>query len=100
MPEDFRFFNDSNNNNMFNLSILKKNVKIILEVMKSLSLMSINKLAAASEIISLIDIIRQNNAYVELLIRNAMVLAISDRGLSPPAIFKQSESKIFYALSK
>ena len=61
--------------------------------------MSTEKLAAANEIIPLRDVIKLKNAYIEPFIKNALVLAISDKGQAPPVVFKQAEDKVFYALS-
>ena len=47
----------------------------------------------------LLELIRKNNVYLEALIRDAMVLAISDRGSSPPVVFRQADDKISYAIS-
>ena len=85
--------------NMFTLAIKRKNAKIILELMKCLSHMAQVLLDSYTGIIPLKDLIAQNNAYIELLIKNAMVPAISDRGNSPPVVFRQAENKISYALS-
>ena len=97
--EVLKIFNDTNQHNMFTLAIKRKNAKIILELMKCLSHMAQVLLDSYSGIIPLKDLIAQNNAYIELLIKNAMVPAISDRGNSPPVVFRQAENKISYALS-
>jgi hypothetical protein len=44
-------------------------------------------------------VIRQNNGYVELLLKFAFVPAISDRGQPPPLVFRQAEDEVFYATS-
>ena len=49
--------------------------------------------------IPLKELIETRNAYVESLLRNAMVSALSDYGLPPPSVFRQSEKKIIYAKS-
>ena len=51
------------------------------------------------ELIPLWDLLKQNNAYVEALIKYAMIPAISDRGLTPPHVFRQNENKVRYAVS-
>ena len=61
--------------------------------------MSQEKFAKIAKYIPLVEIIRRNNAYVELLLRNAMVPAISDRGSPPPVVFGQAEDTVTYALS-
>ena len=74
------FLNDCNGDNLFTLAIKGGNVRVILEVMKNLSQMAKDKLAAICAKISLLEIMKKNNAYVVYLLKNAMVLAISDRG--------------------
>ena len=93
------FFNDVNGWNLFTLAIIRNNVNMVLDVMKNLSIMLQSKLAPIQYLIPLKDIIRKNNAYVEPLIKDAMVPAISDRGSPPPSVYNQAEDKILYALS-
>ena len=57
------------------------------------------KFDAISGSIPLKDLIAQNNAYIENLIKNAMVPAISDRGTALPTVFKQADDEISYAKS-
>ena len=78
--KEMPFLNDFYGDNMFTLAIKGKNVRVILEVMKNLSQMAKDKLAAVCAKISLLDVMRKRNAYVVSLIKNAMVPAISDRG--------------------
>ena len=49
--------------------------------------------------ISLKDLIKQNNVYVEYLIKDSMILAVSDRGIDIPVVFRQAEDKVSYAIS-
>ena len=77
------FYNDSNGDNMFTLAIKTKNIKIIIEVMKYLCRLSIDKLNAAAGLISLKDIIKQNNVHVEPLIKDAMVPVLYYMDLEP-----------------
>ena len=65
---------------MYSKAIERADAKIILEAMRNLLLLSAERLADAQELILLKDIIRQNNGYVEPLIKDAVVPAISDRG--------------------
>ena len=78
--KEMPLLNDINGDNMFTLAIKGKNVRVILEVMKNLSQMAKDKLAAICAKISLLELMKKNNAYVVCFIKNAMVLAISDRG--------------------
>ena len=84
------FLNDTNRRNIFTLAIERKNIKIILEVMKSLTLLPKDQIATACETIPLIEVMKQRNFYVVTLLKKAMVLAISDRGQPPPLVFKQA----------
>ena len=43
---------------------------------------------------------KQDNAYVEPIIRNLMVPVISDRGQPPPVVFRQAKDKVSYAFSR
>ena len=99
VEKGFRFCNDDSNHNIFTLAILRKNVRIILEVMKSLGSFSQEKIAEATKSIPILDVIEQNNIYIESFVKFAMVFARSDRGIIPPAIFKQKEDKVFYTQS-
>ena len=99
MEKGFQFCNDTSNDNIFTLAILRENVKIILEVMKSMGSFSQEKIAEATKLIPFLDVIQQNNIYIESFVKFAMVLARSDRGIIPPVLFKQAEDKIFYTQS-
>ena len=81
------FFNDVNDYNMFTLAMEIGNPRTILELMKNMGSMSSEKLENAQEVIPLADVISRNNAYVEPLLKNAMIPAISDRGFDPPVVF-------------
>ena len=96
IEKGFLFCNDAFKNNIFTLAILRKNVRIIQEVMKSLSSFSQEKIAEATKLISFLDLIKQNNVYIEAFIKFAMILAKSDRGIIPPSIFKQAEDEVIY----
>ena len=53
-----QFCNDASNANIFTLAILRKNARIILEVMKSLGSFSQEKIAEATKSISLLDVMK------------------------------------------
>ena len=93
------FFNDADYQNMFTLAIEIGNPRIILQLMNNLCTLLSEDFEPISELISLADFISRNNAYVEPLIKNAMIPAISDFGIDPPVVFNQSESTVNYANS-
>ena len=84
---------------MFTLAIEIGNPRTILELLKNLCTMSPGELEFALEIIPLEDLLSLKNAYVEPLLKYAMVPAISDRGFDPPVVFNQSETTVNYAHS-
>ena len=96
LEKGFTFCNDAYNENIFTLAILRLHVRIILEVMKCLGSFTQEKIIEATKSISLLDVIKQNNIYIESFIKFAMVFARSDRGITPPSIFKQAESEVTY----
>ena len=73
---------------MFTLAIGRNNVDIILEVLKNLCRMNQEKLNAISKTIPLYDLIKLNNAYVEPLLKNAMIKVISDKNQPLPMVFR------------
>ena len=71
--------NDAEGENMFNHAIQSKNTKKIMGTMKGFNGMPKEEYNDIAEIIPLKNIIEQKNNYVEPLIANSMVPAISDR---------------------
>ena len=71
---------------MFTLAIKRKSVNIVFEVLKNLCLMSQDKFNSIAKWIPLWHLIKLNNAYIEPLIKDAMVKPISDRNQSLPMI--------------
>ena len=61
--------------------------------------MAKEKLSEACAKLPLLIIMRQKNAFVEPLIKDATIPAISDKGQPPPLVFKQAENTVSYALS-
>ena len=61
--------------------------------------MTVDMIIQISSKLPFMEMIKQNNAYVELLIKHSMVPAISDKGSPPPTVFRQADEKISYAIS-
>ena len=55
--------------------------------MRKLCQLTIDKLNEIARFIPLKDLIKQNNALIELLIKSAMVPVLSDRNSPPPVVF-------------
>ena len=90
--DDMYFFNDVNGDNMFTLAIKRKNINLILDVLKNLCQMSKDNLNAISKSIPLSELIKLNNTYIEPLLKYAMVKAISDKNQPLPTVFRQNEN--------
>ena len=73
--------------------------RMFLELMKNMSLMPQEKFIAALQDIPVVELLETNNVHVVSFLENAMVPAISDRGLAIPVVFAQAEDTITYAQS-
>ena len=73
--------------------------KIFLEMMKNMSQMPLEKFIATFWNIPLFALLESDNVHVVSFLENAMVPAISDRGLTIPVVFAQAEYTITYAQS-
>ena len=67
--------------------------------MQKLCQLTSDKLNEIAKFIPLKDLIKQNNALIELLIKSAMVRVRSDRNVPPPVVFLQAEDEFLYAKS-
>ena len=74
-----KIFNDAEGENMFNYAIKSNNTKNIMGTMLGFTGMPKEEYNEIAEFIPLKNIIEQKNNYVEPLIANAMIPAISDR---------------------
>ena len=96
------FYNDAFGENMFT-QVMKMDYegkpKIFLEMMKFMSLMPLEKFIATFQDLPLYAVLETNNVHIVSFLENAMVPAISDRGLAIPVVFAQAENTITYAQS-
>ena len=67
--------------------------------MQKLCQLTSDKLNEIARFIPLKDLIKQNNALIELLLKSAMVRVLSDRNVPPPVVFPQAEDEFLYAQS-
>ena len=84
---------------MFNIAIKSNNTKKIMKTMKGFNGMPKTEYKDIAKSIPLKNIVEQKNNFVEPLIANSMVPAISDRFEEIKGVFSMKDDETWYAES-